>query len=186
MDCKGRSNFGHWWRGRLLGMDFFKREKMQESLSFAGEVQTHAVSLLAVWEAAVCAVRQRHGKLWVMCLWFCAGQQIGVDLAKELRISLPPPFIYICRFYLASVCWEVEKTRTTEHKQREARPVPQQNWPEYCRFLTLKGGCCHKQWREGHPWGQNIKYKIYFLDRSTQDFLEKLLTTLKLQLVDLE
>lgn len=34
--------------GGCLGWIFFKEKKMQESLSFAGEVQTHAVSLLAV------------------------------------------------------------------------------------------------------------------------------------------
>lgn len=77
------------------GLFFFFEGKKQESLTFAGEMQTHVVSLLAFKDAAasdskatasliVCAVRQQHRKTVGGVFGLCAGQQIGVGLAKEL------------------------------------------------------------------------------------------------------
>jgi len=91
-----------------------EEEEEEESLSFAAEVQNpYGLAFFAALRLIVCAADD--------VLGLCAGRQIGVGLVKELCISTPTPlfFIYTRIFYLASVYWELIKTRTTEHKQRE-------------------------------------------------------------------
>lgn len=72
-----------------------------ESLSFAGEAQNHVVSLLALCSIKtaliVCAATWKTvGDVFGLC----AGQQIGVSLAKELRISIPPLlYLYMQIFF---------------------------------------------------------------------------------------
>lgn len=75
----------------------------------------------------------------------CAGQQIGVGLAKRTAniTPLPPLFIYADSIW--QVCAEKWEKVERQNINGQARPVAKQNWPECCQFLTLKGGCCCKQ-----------------------------------------
>lgn len=85
----------HWTAraGAILSKSEYFCEGKKKILGFAGEEQTHVVSLLALKETAAsdstarasliaCVVRQQHGELVGDAFGLCAGQQIAVGLAK--------------------------------------------------------------------------------------------------------
>lgn len=115
-------------------------------------------------------VRRQRGKLWVMCLDFLQFDRLVLALRKNCEYH-PPAFIYIFRCYLASVCRELRKTWTTERLVLS----PNRTGRRTGSFWHSREAAVVNSWRKGHLSRQNIKYQIYFLDQSTQDFLAKLL-----------